>query len=570
MSIRSFIQSFLKSKQGNVAPMFALAIIPVIGLTGAAVDYSRANSIKTALQAALDSTALAMAKSASKLTAADLQQQSTDYFNAVFNRPDAKNVSIVATYTTTGGTQLTLTASGAVDTTFTRVMGVTELGVGSSSTIKWGNDRQRVALVLDTTGSMASAGKIDALKTATAKLLDQLKAAASTDGDVLVSIIPFSKDVNVGSSGNGSATWLQFDDATDKSWDGANGTCSKSGYSPRSVCQAQNACSLSSYTTQSSCTAAGTCSLSSYSTQSSCTAAGTCSLSGNTTQSACTSAGTCSNPDKTGQNSCTSQKACSKSGYGGNNSCTNNGGIWGFGTWTPGTWTSTPGTWTAGVWSPAVWTPNSHSTWNGCVTDRGNATAPGTTAGNDQKVTVPTTGDATTLFYPQQYSLCSHTIMGLSSDWTAMKTLVDELYAAGTTNQPIGLVWGWQSLVGGGPLTAPSKSSNYTYKETIILLSDGMNTQDRWYGNGSTTSTQVDDRMYASSGAGTCKNITDSGVTIYTIQVNTGTGSSKDPESAVLKNCASSGKFVMLTTADQIITTFQQIGTQLSQLRVAK
>ena len=27
---------------------------------------------------------------------------------------------------------------------------------------------------------------------------------------------------------------------------------------------------------------------------------------------------------------------------------------------------------------------------------------------------------------------------------------------------------------------------NYQYQKVIILLSDGLNTQDRWYGNGST------------------------------------------------------------------------------------
>ena len=52
--------------------------------------------------------------------------------------------------------------------------------------------------------------------------------------------------------------------------------------------------------------------------------------------------------------------------------------------------------------------------------------------------------------------------MGLSYIWFTMKTQVDCLYPQGATNQPIGLVWGWQSLVGGGPLTAPAKDSSYT------------------------------------------------------------------------------------------------------------
>ena len=47
---------------------------------------------------------------------------------------------------------------------------------------------------------MASSDKMTALKTATHNLLDQLKDAASVNGDVYVSIIPFVKDVNVGSA----------------------------------------------------------------------------------------------------------------------------------------------------------------------------------------------------------------------------------------------------------------------------------------------------------------------------------------------------------------------------------
>jgi hypothetical protein len=148
-----------------------------------------------------------------------------------------------------------------------------------------------------------------------------------------------------------------------------------------------------------------------------------------------------------------------------------------------------------------------------------------------------------------------------------MKTQVDNLYPLGATNQPIGLVWGWQSLVGGGPLTAPAKDSNYDYSEVIILLSDGLNTLNRWNGNGFSTNTSVDNRMYDSGGAGTCANIKAAKITIYSIQVNT----DGDPTSTLLKNCATdASKFFMLTSATQIVTTFTQIGTQLTSLRVAQ
>ncbi len=149
-----------------------------------------------------------------------------------------------------------------------------------------------------------------------------------------------------------------------------------------------------------------------------------------------------------------------------------------------------------------------------------------------------------------------------------MNSLVDNMYPNGSTNQPIGLVWGWQSLVGGGPLTAPAKDSNYQYQEAIVLLSDGLNTQDRWYGNGSNTSTAVDNRMYQTgNGSGTCKNIKDAGITIYTVQVNTG----GDPTSTLLQNCASSSdKFFLVTSSSGIVSAFNNIGTSLTKLRVAQ
>ena len=158
---------------------------------------------------------------------------------------------------------------------------------------------------------------------------------------------------------------------------------------------------------------------------------------------------------------------------------------------------------------------------------------------------------------------------GLSYDWTAMNSLVDSMDPAGGTNQPIGLVWAWQSLVGGGPLTAPAKDSNYTYREVIILMSDGLNTVDRWYGTGTSVSTDVDKRMYDASngGSGTCKNIKDAGITLYTIHVNT----DGDPTSQILKNCASDvNKFYTVTSSSGIGTVFNQIGTNLAKLRIAK
>ena len=139
-----------------------------------------------------------------------------------------------------------------------------------------------------------------------------------------------------------------------------------------------------------------------------------------------------------------------------------------------------------------------------------------------------------------------------------MNTLVDNMSPNGNTNQAIGLQLGWMSLVGGGPFTVPAMDPNYKYNQVIILLTDGLNTQNRWYSDDA----QIDPRQ-----ATTCDNIKASKIDLYTIQVNTG----GDPTSTMLQNCASDPeKFYLLTQADQMTATFNTIGTNLTKLRVAQ
>ena len=69
---------------------------------------------------------------------------------------------------------------------------------------------------------------------------------------------------------------------------------------------------------------------------------------------------------------------------------------------------------------------------------------------------------------------------------------IDAMTPVGNTNQAIGLQLGWISLVGGGPFPAPPPKDPRVQLHTtvIILMTDGLNTQDRWY----TDQTTIDDR----------------------------------------------------------------------------
>jgi hypothetical protein len=108
------------------------------------------------------------------------------------------------------------------------------------------------------------------------------------------------------------------------------------------------------------------------------------------------------------------------------------------------------------------------------------------------------------------------------------------------------------SLVGGGPFTAPATVAGYTYQYVIVLFTDGLNTEDHWY----TTQSSIDARQTM-----TCSNIKAANIQIYTVQISTdGT-----PMSSLLQNCATdSSKYSYLTSASQVVSTFNTIGTNLS------
>jgi hypothetical protein len=174
----------------------------------------------------------------------------------------------------------------------------------------------------------------------------------------------------------------------------------------------------------------------------------------------------------------------------------------------------------------------------------------------DVTATLPSTGTPATLFPAQQYDACPTEMMALTYNWTALNSKVDDMQPDGNTNQGIGLAWAWQSLTG-TPFTVPAKDPNYVYSDIIILMSDGLNTENRWTTNEST----IDTRQ-----ATMCTNVKAAGITLYTIHVNT----DGDPTSTVLKNCASTAdKFYTVTSSGQISTVFTQIGTNLSKLRIS-
>jgi Flp pilus assembly protein TadG len=220
--LRGDANAFRVNRTGNTTIIFAIAVIPIFGSVGAAVDYSRANNARTAMQAALDATALMISKQALDLKTAQVQTKARAYFNAMFNRPDVKGLKVTFSLQVNSPGDFTVFAdgSGNIDTSFVRLLGVQQIPIRTTAQVRWGFRTLELALALDNAGSMAQKNKITELKTAVKLLLATLKTNSKTPDDTKIAIIPFNTVVNIGTAFK-DKSWIAYDSKiTASNWGG--------------------------------------------------------------------------------------------------------------------------------------------------------------------------------------------------------------------------------------------------------------------------------------------------------------------------------------------------------------
>ena len=546
--LRKRLTSFARSERANIAIIFALSLIPLCIAAGAGLDLARAMIVRARLAEALDAAGLAVGGNTG-LTQTQLQALAQQYFNANYTNDASYGTPSAVTVDSEGQT-VTIAASVNMPTVLVRVadlLGCTTcdtLAISETSQIVWGQTKLWVSLVLDNTGSMCEPDsnpcpgdtnqniKINALKTATHQLLTILQNAAAHDGDVKVAIVPFSKDVNIGTSNSG-ASWVDW-----TSWEAAPTSSTPAATKgPGDSCPYGTNTSPYGYTCQVNPT------------------------NGSSSTSTIPSSGTYTGYICPGQDNGKYNTGKNGRYYNGCYTSVDNGTLTTVATGSSATCNGYHNCSCTGSGSSKVckahnynhtWTVNDHSTWGGCIMDR--------TQDYDTENTTPT--NSTTNFPTENAFSCPPGTLGtLSYDWSSLSTQVDAMVAQGSTNQTIGLAWGWQALTDGNPLNAGTLPDDT--QQVIILLSDGLNTQDRWYGNGSAQSSSVDGRMNT-----TCANVKAAHIMIYTVFVDL---NGTQGNSTVLQNCASdSSKYYDLKTTGAIVTAFNQIGTAITQLRVLR
>lgn len=223
-SLRPLMRRFREDQRGNFMMLFGLMLVPLMGVVGVAVDYSRASNARQALNAAIDSAALMAARDAVKLTDAELTTRVNAWLKD--NLPSDVKDEFVDAKVTIDRTARTvkIVANADVPTTVARVLGSTNLPVSSTSQSTWGTNKIELALVLDNTGSMSSSGKMTALKAAAKDLIQTMKDATTEPDQIRISVVPFNTQVRISRSFK-DEPWIRYGLTRDVSCNGSGTRC---------------------------------------------------------------------------------------------------------------------------------------------------------------------------------------------------------------------------------------------------------------------------------------------------------------------------------------------------------
>lgn len=209
-TLLALTRSIVTDRRASIGTTFGLTVVPMIMATGAAVDWSRAALVRADLQQAVDAAALvtAQAQAHGESDRGRLATIARKSFDANYHSATIAQVATAdLTFTSeAGGFGVGLTATTAIETTLTRIAGVTRFDVAATAHAVLDKKDFEIAMMFDVTGSMADApkaggpAKITSLRTAAGDFVDTLmpRGGRFGAGKVRIATVPFSQGVNAG------------------------------------------------------------------------------------------------------------------------------------------------------------------------------------------------------------------------------------------------------------------------------------------------------------------------------------------------------------------------------------
>ena len=182
--------SFHRDTSGNFGLTFGILAVPVILAGGLAVDYVGLSVEKSGLQNAADAAALAVAREGD-IT----QQQAEAIARSIVSANYGFSAAQVSVELKDGIAGVQATVERPL--VFGGVMGKTSMPVTAFAEATYAFTKYEIALVLDTTGSMAG-GKLSSMQDAVIGLVDGMMDLGMQKDQIKFALVPYAGFVNVG------------------------------------------------------------------------------------------------------------------------------------------------------------------------------------------------------------------------------------------------------------------------------------------------------------------------------------------------------------------------------------
>ena len=159
MRIQTTLGSLRRDGRGNVLAMMAIALFPIMALSGSAVDTARQYVVKVRLQQACDAGVLAGRKLMLPTNVSTLDTnavtQATNFFNSNFGPGFMGSTAATFVPQKTVDNQVSATASATVPMAVMRMFGIQPQTISVTCQARFDVADTDIVFVLDTTGSMS-------------------------------------------------------------------------------------------------------------------------------------------------------------------------------------------------------------------------------------------------------------------------------------------------------------------------------------------------------------------------------------------------------------------------------
>ncbi len=504
---------------------FAVMLPVLVGSVGMSMDLAQTFLVRQRLAGSLDAAALAA--TASSTDEDEIRSRVEDFFDA--NYPEDKIGVPYDLDVDIGDDEVTVSAYADYDTTFMRVLGISEIAVYRQTTVQRDVQGLEVVLVLDNTGSMSTNDNIGALRTATANFINILFDATSQPEYIKIGMVPYSNSVRIGRYGLGL---------------NPDGTAYGDGdvfvTLPTGV----------TYTTSHNTTTANRwygCIVEHMDADYNSAATHVSGARGQLWSTA------------TGANSTRCSSAASCRGHG----------------WRPDSSSNDPypqdveddyeGPWDIYMWGKII--ANNAKCTDSPSSGYSNSRCSGCTGSNSRCA--------------QTYCFCEYNtendgcpyayVLPLTSDQEELLDRVDDMQPEGNTLGNVGMAWGYRLISPEAPFTEAEPWENDHWRKAIIMMTDGDNTIDSgssgysYYGPGSKNTMTVDDLndRYAE----VCDALREQGVLVYTV---TFYSNINDETKQFYRECATNeSMYYDAPSQDDLVEVFERISRELANLHIS-